>query len=189
MPIAYGNGQLSIDLDLSRVNRDGNAISLTKREWAMLLTLVNSAGRVVTPRQLLQDVWGPDYGNEGDYVRAYIARLRKKLEPDPHKPRYILLERGCGYRMVTPDEDAASVAPLAFLQAEASRDISLNLRALLRAQEEWLEVAVQRQRQLLMWADSIDRSLSDVVNAGDETPLRSSRQPGSSMASPGSAFP
>ena len=65
----------------------------------MLRILIEYAGRVVSPRQLLQEAWGADYGDEGDYVRTYISRLRRKLEPDPRQPRYILLERGLGYRL------------------------------------------------------------------------------------------
>ena len=65
--------------------------------------LVRYAGRVVSPRRLLQEAWGPDYGDEGDYVRTYVTRLRRKLEPDPQNPRYILLERGLGYRLVESD--------------------------------------------------------------------------------------
>ena len=66
----------------------------------MLRVLVKNAGRVIGPRQLLQEAWGPEYSNEVDYVRAYIRRLRKKLELDPQNPRHILLERGIGYRLV-----------------------------------------------------------------------------------------
>ena len=65
--------------------------------------LVINGGRVVGTRQLLQEAWGPEYGDEADYVRTYIARVRKKLEPDPTHPRYILLERGLGYRLALPD--------------------------------------------------------------------------------------
>ena len=62
-------------------------VQLTPHEWALLRVLVKYAGRVVSPRGLLQEAWGPDYGDEGDYVRTYIARLRRKLEPDPRHPR------------------------------------------------------------------------------------------------------
>lgn len=63
-------------------------------------TFIRYAGRVVTQRILLQQAWGPEYGDEGDYIRTYVTRLRKKLEPQPHSPRYILTERGMGYRLV-----------------------------------------------------------------------------------------
>ena len=91
---------LSIDLEYHRVTIGDKPVRLTAREWAMLRVLVNSAGRVIGPRQLLQEAWGPEYSNEFDYVRAYIRRLRKKLESDPENPRHILLERGIGYRLV-----------------------------------------------------------------------------------------
>ena len=91
---------LSIDLEYHRVTIDDEPVTLTAREWAMLQILVKNAGRVIGPRQLLQEAWGPEYSNEFDYVRAYIRRLRKKLERDPENPRHILLERGIGYRLV-----------------------------------------------------------------------------------------
>ena len=93
-------GRLMVDLEYHRVTIDDKPVRLTAREWAMLRVLVENAGRVVGPRQLLQEAWGPDYGNEIDYVRTYISLLRKKLEPDPKNPRHILLERGIGYRLV-----------------------------------------------------------------------------------------
>ena len=92
--------RLSVDLEYQRVTIDDKPVRLTPLEWAMLRVLVKNAGRVIGPRQLLQEAWGPEYSNEVDYVRAYIRRLRKKLELDPQNPRYILLERGIGYRLV-----------------------------------------------------------------------------------------
>lgn len=91
---------LSIDFDYHRVTINDRPVKLTAREWSILRVLVNNAGRVIGPRQLLQEAWGPEYSNEFDYVRAYIRRLRKKLELDPKNPRHILLERGIGYRLV-----------------------------------------------------------------------------------------
>jgi two-component system KDP operon response regulator KdpE len=72
-------------------------------EWGVLQVLVKHKGQAVESRYLLKEVWGPDYGDEGGYIRAYIMRLRRKLESDPKRPRYILLERGFGYRMADPD--------------------------------------------------------------------------------------
>jgi two-component system KDP operon response regulator KdpE len=95
----YHSGGLLIDLDGPRVISHGRLIKLTPREWALIRVFIRYAGRVVSPRQLLQEAWGPYYGDETDYVRAYVARLRRKLEPDPRHPRYILLERGLGYRL------------------------------------------------------------------------------------------
>ena len=97
---AYQSGELLIDLAGMRVTTHQRPVQLTPREWATLRVLVKYVGRVVSARQLLQEAWGSDYGGEGDYVRTYITRLRRKLEPDPHHPRYILLERGLGYRLV-----------------------------------------------------------------------------------------
>ncbi len=88
-----------VDLDGMRVTSHSRAVQLTPREWATLRVLIKYAGRVVSPRQLPQEAWGSDYGDEGDYVRTYITRLRRKLEPDPRQPRYTLLERGLGYRL------------------------------------------------------------------------------------------
>ena len=78
-------------------------IKLTPHEWALLRVLIRHAGQVGSVRRLLQESWGPHYGNEGDYIRTYIRRLRRKLEPVPNHPRYIFLERGLGYYMPAPD--------------------------------------------------------------------------------------
>ena len=96
----YRSGDLLIDLEGTRVMSHDRLVHLTPSEWALLRVLVEHAGRVVSSRQLLQEAWGPDYGDEGDYVRTYVTRLRRKLEPEPRRPRYILLERGLGYRLV-----------------------------------------------------------------------------------------
>ena len=99
-PVPVPPGHLTVDLEFHRVTVDGRPVRLTAKEWAILRILVDSAGRVVSPRRLLQEAWGPEYSNEVDYVRTYIKHLRHKLEPDPQHPRYILLERGIGYRLV-----------------------------------------------------------------------------------------
>ncbi len=99
---SYHCGDLDVDLDRSLVARSGVPVKLSAREWAVLRTLIKYVGKVVTHRMLLQQAWGPEYGNEGDYIRTYVTRLRKKLEPEPPRPRYILTERGLGYRLVSP---------------------------------------------------------------------------------------
>ena len=99
----YHRGDLWIDLQSKRVTLGKKVVRLTGREWAVLKVLVEHAGQVVAPRQLLQQAWGPEYGSEGEYVRAYITRLRRKLEPDPKRPQFILLERGLGYRLKPAD--------------------------------------------------------------------------------------
>ncbi len=73
-------------------------IRLTPTQWALVEILVRNRGRLVTQRQLLQAVWGPDYGNETNYLRVFMAQIRRKLEPDPSHPRYFLTEAGIGYR-------------------------------------------------------------------------------------------
>jgi two-component system KDP operon response regulator KdpE len=88
----------SIDLAAKRVHRDGGEVHLTPTEWHVLEVLVRSPGRLVSQRQLLQEVWGPQYGTETNYLRLYLAQLRRKLEPEPSRPRYLLTEPGMGYR-------------------------------------------------------------------------------------------
>jgi two-component system KDP operon response regulator KdpE len=73
-------------------------VRLTPTEWQLLEILVRHSGRLVSQRQLLAEVWGPQYETEGNYLRVYMAHLRRKLEPDPARPRYLLTEPGMGYR-------------------------------------------------------------------------------------------
>ena len=75
-------------------------IHLTPHEYKLLITLVQHAGKVVTHRQLLREVWGPGYNEESHYLRVYMGQLRHKLETDPTRPRYLLTEPGVGYRLV-----------------------------------------------------------------------------------------
>ena len=95
----YQSGELYVDLDGLRVVSHGRSKQLTPREWALLRVFIKYTGQVVAPRTLLHEAWGPDYGDEGDYVRTYVNRLRRKIEPEPNQPRYLLLERGLGYRL------------------------------------------------------------------------------------------
>jgi two-component system KDP operon response regulator KdpE len=89
----------TVDLAAKRVIRaDGGNVSLTPTEWQLLEVLVRNRGRLVTQRQLLQEVWGPAYETESNYLRVYMAQLRRKLEPEPSRPRYLLTESGMGYR-------------------------------------------------------------------------------------------
>ena len=87
-----------VDLAARRVTRDGVDVRLTPTEWHLLEILVRNPGRLVGQRQLLQEVWGPRYESETNYLRVYVAQLRAKLEPDPSKPRYLITEPGMGYR-------------------------------------------------------------------------------------------
>ena len=89
----------TVDLAARQVTRaDGDTVRLTPTEWQILELLVRNHGRLVTQRQLLQEVWGPAYESETNYLRVYLAQLRRKLEPDPPRPRYLLTEAGMGYR-------------------------------------------------------------------------------------------
>jgi two-component system KDP operon response regulator KdpE len=93
---------LEIDFNSRRVTAQGHEVSLTPTEYDLLAHLAINAGRVLTHRSLLQGVWGPEYGDETEYLWAYIRRLRRKLEPDPSNPRYILTQPGVGYSFVAP---------------------------------------------------------------------------------------
>jgi two-component system KDP operon response regulator KdpE len=90
---------LRVDLDTRRVQRAGETLHLTPTEYKLLARLVRSAGRVVTHRQLLADVWGPEYTEHTHYLRLYMAQLRAKIERDPAEPRHLLTETGVGYRL------------------------------------------------------------------------------------------
>jgi two-component system KDP operon response regulator KdpE len=82
------------------VGADGERIRLTPTEWQILELLARNRGRLVTGRQMLHEVWGPSYGTETNYLRVYLAQLRRKLEPNPPQPRYLITEPGVGYRLV-----------------------------------------------------------------------------------------
>lgn len=84
-------------------NNAGQQVRLTPTEWHMVEILSRHVGKLVSQRQLLQEVWGPQYENESDYLRVYMGRIRRKLEPDASRPRYFLTEPGMGYRFQVPD--------------------------------------------------------------------------------------
>jgi two-component system KDP operon response regulator KdpE len=88
----------TVDLAARQVTVDGVPVRLTPTEWALLSELVRAPGRLVGQKQLLQSVWGPAYETETNYLRVYLAQLRRKLEPDPATPRYLHTEPGMGYR-------------------------------------------------------------------------------------------
>ncbi|MBO9706228.1 response regulator [Arthrobacter sp. Y-9] len=93
-------GALRIDLSASSVTRDGERVHLTPREWAVLQLLVENSGKLVTQQHLLRSVWGPAYTEETQYLRVYLAQLRRKLERDPAHPEHLVTEPGMGYRFV-----------------------------------------------------------------------------------------
>jgi two-component system KDP operon response regulator KdpE len=88
----------SVDLAAKKVMRDDAEVHLTPTEWGILEQLVRNQGKLVGQRQLLREVWGPAYGKETNYLRVYLAQLRRKLEPDPFHPRHLITEPGMGYR-------------------------------------------------------------------------------------------
>lgn len=90
-----------VDLSAKRVTRDEQDVHLTPTEWGLIEMLVRNEGRLVGQRQLLQSVWGPSYEKETNYLRVYMAGLRRKLEPDPARPRHFITEPGMGYRFIS----------------------------------------------------------------------------------------
>jgi two-component system KDP operon response regulator KdpE len=100
---------LVIDLTSKRISRtgDGEEVHLTPTEWHIVELLVRNRGKLVGQRQLLQEVWGPSYERETNYLRVFMAQIRRKLEPEPGRPRSFLTEPGMGYRFVVPDEGVA----------------------------------------------------------------------------------
>jgi two-component system KDP operon response regulator KdpE len=119
-------GDLTVDLTAKRVTRAGSGgtrvrsgengaaadadpqsdgdIRLTPTEWHLLEVLLRNPGKLLSHRQLLNEVWGPGYDNAGGNLRLYMAQLRRKLEPDPARPRWLITEPGMGYRYQPPDE-------------------------------------------------------------------------------------
>ena len=93
----------SIDLANRHVRRHGEVVHLTPTEWHVLEVLVRHPGKLVSQRQLLKEVWGPAYETETNYLRLYLAQLRRKLEPEPGHPRYLITEPGMGYRFMGGD--------------------------------------------------------------------------------------
>jgi two-component system KDP operon response regulator KdpE len=95
-------GDLEIDLAGQRVRVSGEDVHLTPIEFSLLAALARHRGKLVTHRQLLQEVWGPGYGDETHYLRVHVAHIRGKLEPDASRPRYVLTDPGVGYRLADP---------------------------------------------------------------------------------------
>jgi two-component system KDP operon response regulator KdpE len=89
----------TVDLAVKRVHRDDREVHLTPTEWGLLEILARNPGRLVSQKQLLAEVWGPTYVGETQYLRVYLAQLRRKLEVDPSRPRHLITEPGMGYRL------------------------------------------------------------------------------------------
>ena len=99
-PRIFTQGDVSVDLLRRRVTVAGREVPLTLTEYKLLSELVTNAGRIMLHRELLTRVWGVEYQDESEYLRAYIRHLRQKIEPDPHQPRYIISKPGIGYLFV-----------------------------------------------------------------------------------------
>jgi two-component system KDP operon response regulator KdpE len=99
-PPAVRTDDFTIDLVRGQVlDRTGEPVHLTPKEWGIVACLARRSGQLVLQRDLLREVWGPQYGDEGNYLRVFIAQVRKKLEPIPERPRYFVTEPGIGYRL------------------------------------------------------------------------------------------
>jgi two-component system KDP operon response regulator KdpE len=95
-------GELVIDLDKRLVTVEGRRLQLTPNEFELLRVLAQNEGKLMTHPAILREVWGPAYGTESHYLHVYVSQLRRKLEADPARPRYLLTEPGAGYRLVNP---------------------------------------------------------------------------------------
>jgi two-component system KDP operon response regulator KdpE len=93
-----GTSDFAVDLVAKRATRGDEEVHLTPTEWRLVEVLVRNPGRLVSQRQLLQDVWGPGYTDETNYLRVFMAQIRAKLEPEASRPRYFITEPGMGYR-------------------------------------------------------------------------------------------
>ena len=101
------NGELEIDFEARRATVNGKTVRLTPKEFDLLKFLVDHPNKPIPHRRLLQTVWGPDYGDEVEYLRVFVNQLRKKIEPEPSKPRYLLTEPWVGYRFAAPEAPGA----------------------------------------------------------------------------------
>ncbi len=106
----FASKDLTIDFESRLVNVRGRAVHLTPKEYDVLKYLVGNQGKPLTHRRLLQAVWGPDYGNETENLRVVINQLRKKIEADPARPKYILTEPWVGYRFQSPSTNATKAS-------------------------------------------------------------------------------
>jgi two-component system, OmpR family, KDP operon response regulator KdpE len=101
-PVLHYNG-LEIDLSLRTVKKNGELLKLTTTEYSLLTLFIKNEGRVLTHHFLLKEIWGPSFINESQYLRVYIAQLRKKIETNPNRPEYLITEPGVGYRFAVKE--------------------------------------------------------------------------------------
>jgi two-component system KDP operon response regulator KdpE len=95
-------GELELDLEKRELRIGGKPVHLTPHQFDLLRVLALNEGKLLTHRAILQDVWGPGYGSESNLIHVHVSQLRRKIEPDPARPRYLLTEPGAGYRLVDP---------------------------------------------------------------------------------------
>jgi two-component system KDP operon response regulator KdpE len=93
-------GPISIDFEKDEVRVDGRRVHLTPNESRILGLLARNPGKLLTHRMILREVWGPAYGDESNYLHVYVSQLRRKIEPDPARPRHLITEAGAGYRLI-----------------------------------------------------------------------------------------
>jgi two-component system, OmpR family, KDP operon response regulator KdpE len=98
----YDVGELRVDLEKQAVSFAGKPVQLTPHEFRLLRLFVRNEGKLLTHATILREVWGRGYADESHYLHVYVSQLRRKIEPDPTRPRYILTESGAGYRLVDP---------------------------------------------------------------------------------------
>jgi two-component system KDP operon response regulator KdpE len=96
------HGDITIDLERHEVFVSNEDVELTPTEFNLLVFMMENSGKVLSHRMILQNVWGPEYGEEHEYLRVYIGHLRQKIEVNPSKPRYIITKRGIGYSFEIP---------------------------------------------------------------------------------------
>jgi two-component system, OmpR family, KDP operon response regulator KdpE len=101
-------GDLRVDLEKRGVYQNGELLQLTPHEFGLMRLLALNEGKLLTHRAILREVWGPAYQAESHYLHVYVSQLRRKIEPDPTRPRYLLTEPGAGYRLVNPEHLPAS---------------------------------------------------------------------------------
>jgi two-component system KDP operon response regulator KdpE len=95
-------GALRVDLEKRLVTMAGEAVALTPIEYDLLRLFAANEGKLLTHPAILREIWGPAYGEESNYLHVYVSHLRRKIEPDPARPRYLLTQPGVGYRLVAP---------------------------------------------------------------------------------------